>query len=101
MAIRSKEELMESIRARIGDDQSDEAIALLEDIADTYTDMETRANSDGEDWKKKYETNDAEWRQKYRDRFFNKSNDDGDDDSGDSGDKPSKPMTFDELFKEG
>ena len=70
MAIRSKEELMESIRARIGDDQSDEAIALLEDIDDTYTDMETRANGDGEDWKTKYETNDAAWRQKYRDRRY-------------------------------
>lgn len=72
MAVRSKEELMKSIRARIGDDQSDEAIALLEDVADTYADMETRANGDGEDWKAKFEANDAAWRQKYRDRFFGK-----------------------------
>lgn len=100
MAVKTMEELMESVRARLGDDQSDEALALLEDISDTYSDMQSRTTG-GEDWKKKYETNDAEWRQKYRDRFFNKSNDNDDDDADDGCDKPSKPMTFDELFKEG
>ena len=100
MAVKTIEELMESVRTRLGDDQSDEALALLEDISDTYGDMQSRTNG-GEDWKKKYETNDAEWRQKYRDRFFNKSNDNDDDDIDDGCDKPSKPMTFNELFKEG
>lgn len=98
MAVRSKEELMKSIRARIGDDQSDEAIALLEDVADTYADMETRANGDGEDWKAKFEANDAAWRQKYRDRFFGKGSE-----PDDEPDQPhdNKPMTYEELFKEG
>lgn len=99
MAIKTTEELMESVRTRLGDDQSDEALALLEDISDTLGDMQSRTN--GEDWKKKYETNDAEWRQKYRDRFFNKSNNDDDDGGDDGGGKPNKPLTFDELFKEG
>lgn len=100
MAVKTMEELMENVRARLGDDQSDEALALLEDISDTYSDMQSRTTG-AEDWKKKYETNDAEWRQKYRDRFFNKSNDNDDDDADDGCDKHSKPMTFDELFKEG
>ena len=98
MAVRSKEELMESIRARIGDDQSDEAIALLEDISDTYTDMETKANGGGEDWKSKYEANDAAWRQKYRDRFFGKGSE-KEDEPDDQ--QETKPMTYEELFKEG
>lgn len=100
MAIKTTEELMESVRTRLGDDQSDEALALLEDISDTLGDMQSRT-AGGEDWKKKYETNDAEWRQKYRDRFFNKSNNDDDDGGDDGGGKPNKPLTFDELFKEG
>ena len=100
MAVKTMEELMESVRTRLGDDQSDEALALLEDISDTYSDMQSRTTC-SEDWKKKYETNDAEWRQKYRDRFFNNSNDNDDDDGDDGCGKPSKPMTFDELFKEG
>lgn len=100
MAVKTIEELMESVRARLGDDQSDEALELLENISDTYSDMQSRTTG-VEDWKKKYETNDAEWRQKYRDRFFNKSNDNDDDDSDDGCGKPNKPMTFNELFKEG
>lgn len=100
MAVKTLEELMESVRTRLGDDQSDEALALLEDISDTYGDMQSHT-AGGEDWKKKYETNDAEWRQKYRDRFFNKSNDNDDDNDDDGCGKPSKPMTFNELFKEG
>lgn len=100
MAIKTVEELLESVRTRLGDDQSDEALALLEDISDTYNDMKSHTDG-GEDWKKKYEINDAEWRQKYRDRFFNKSNnDDGNDDDND-GDKNKKPLTFNDLFKEG
>ena len=98
VAIRTKEELMESIRSRLGDDNSDEAIGLLEDISDTYTDMETKANGGGEDWKSKYEANDAAWRQKYRDRFFGKGSDD-DDEPDEQPD--SKPMTYEQLFKEG
>lgn len=100
MAVKTIEELMESVRNRLGDDQSDEALALLEDISDTYGDMQSRT-SGGEDWKKKYEDNDAEWRQKYRDRFFHKSNNNDDDDGDDGGGNSNKPLTFDELFKEG
>lgn len=100
MAVKTMEELMESVRTRLGDDQSDEALALLEDISDTYGDMQSRT-SGGEDWKKKYEENDAEWRQKYRDRFFNKSNNNDGDDGDDGGGNSNKPLTFDELFKEG
>ena len=99
MAVKTMEELMESVRARLGDNQSDEALALLEDISDTYSDMQSRIT--GEDWKEKYETNDAEWRKKYRDRVFNKSNDNDDDDGDDGHDNTSNPMTFNELFKEG
>lgn len=97
MAIRSKDELMNSIRGRIGDDTSDEALALIEDIQDTIIDFENRANGDGTDWKKKYEDNDKEWRTKYRDRFFSG----GVTDDNDEPPTAPKKLTFDELFKEG
>lgn len=97
MAVRTRDEILNAIRARIGDDTSDEAIALVEDVTDTLADMENRANGDGENWREKYEENDRQWREKYRDRFFNKT-DDKDDDKDD--DEKKKPMSFDELFKE-
>lgn len=94
MSVRSKEEILETVRSRIGEKADDESIAFLEDVTDTLTDLESKANGDGEDWKTKYETNDAEWRKKYTDRFFSKEPDKPEDN-----DKPDKLKTFDELFK--
>ena len=66
MAIKTIEELMGAVRARVGEDTSDEAIAFVEDVSDTLASL-----SNAEDWKKKYEDNDAEWLKRYQDRFFN------------------------------
>ena len=97
MAVRTREEILESMRARVGEQTDDETIAFLEDVTDTLTDFETRANGDGEDWKQRYKDNDAEWRKKYTERFF----------SGEpqvatpeqNGDESTKPKTFEDLFK--
>ena len=53
--------------------------------------------SNAEDWKKKYEENDAEWRKRYQDRFFNP---DKPNDTEPEPDPEPKKLTFDELFKE-
>lgn len=72
MAVLSKEEFMSRLQERIGEDTSDEAVAFIEDMTDTFNDMETRSsgNNDSE-WKQKYEDLDKSWRKKYKDRFFN------------------------------
>ena len=92
MAIKTIEEIMGAVRARVGEDTSDEAIAFVEDVSDTLTSL-----SNAEDWKKKYEDNDAEWRKRYQDRFFNP--DKGNDPDLEPDPEPKK-LTFDELFKE-
>lgn len=97
MAIRTREELLNAVRERIGDDTSDEALAFIEDVQDTINNYENNTNNDGTDWKKKYEDNDKEWRTKYRDRFFHG----GVEQDDDTPDPQPKRLTFDELFKEG
>ena len=92
MAIKTIEELMGAVRARVGEDTSDEAIAFVEDVSDTLASL-----SSAEDWKKKYEDNDAEWRRRYQDRFFNP---DKPNDPEPAPDPEPKKLTFDELFKE-
>ena len=72
--VRSKDEILASIHTRIGEDNSDEAIALVEDINDTFDDLSTKASSTV-DWEKKYNDLDAEWRKKYTERFFTPSSD--------------------------
>ena len=92
MAIKTIEELMGAVRARVGEDTSDEAIAFVEDVSDTLASL-----SNAEDWKKKYEENDAEWRKRYQDRFFNP---DKPNVTEPEPDPEPKKLTFDELFKE-
>ena len=51
----------DAITKFLGDRTDDEAIALLETI--------DNEGVDEENWKQKYENNDAEWRKKYTERF--------------------------------
>ena len=99
MAIRSKDEILEQIQSRFGEDTSDETISFLEDITDTFTDLETRASGDGENWEKKYYDLDDEWRKKYRDRFFSPEvNDNSGDEVIDEDLEDDSPKTYDDLF---
>lgn len=99
MAVKTREEILESFRTRLGENPDDESISFLEDVTDTLNDFEARANSDGTDWKRKYEENDANWRKKYTERFFS--------DEPELTPKPdpkpeldNTPRTFSDLFKE-
>lgn len=97
MAVKTREEILESLRGRFGDEPTDDDIAMLEDIADTFKDFEEKT-SDATNWKNKYEENDKAWKKKYSDRFFSKDDED-DDDSDDSDDPEDKPIkTFGDLF---
>lgn len=96
MAVKTREEILEAVRARVGEQTDDETISFLEDISDTLIDLETKANGDGEDWKTKYEENDAEWRKKYTERFY--SSDPNNDPEPPKPDDTQKPKTFAELF---
>lgn len=101
MAVKTRDEILASIKSKFADDTSDETLAFIEDVSDTFDDLTNRAG-DGTNWKQKYEANDAEWRKKYRDRFFKGSGSDGDDDSGgndDDGNDEEKPLTYENLFK--
>lgn len=96
MAVKTREEILNSIKAKFGDQTDDETIAILEDVTDTFTDLETKAQGDGEDWKAKYEENDASWRKKYTERFYSsdpKEEPDKDVESEDA------PKTYADLFK--
>lgn len=104
MAVISKDELLQAISNRIGDDTSDEALALLEDVSDTLTDFDARLNDDT-DWKQKYEENDKQWREKYRDRFKEGSSNDGNDNQNnysekDDKDNKIKSYKYEDLFEE-
>lgn len=96
--IKTKDEILNAIKERFGEDTSDETLSLIEDVSDTLDDYETRTN-DSTDWKTKYEENDKTWRERYRDRFFSGETDDNDIEEPDDidDDTPDK-RTFEDLF---
>lgn len=103
MAVRTRDEILDAIRSLLGDDTSDDSLTIIEDIDDTFKDYETRT---GEDWKGKYDELDAQWRKRYRDRFFQKANNgattpDGvKDDNEEDIEEESEVKDFYELFTE-
>ena len=96
MGVKNKDEILEAIKTRVGDNTDDETISLLEDVSDTFTDLETRA-SGCEDWKTKYEENDKLWRERYTNRFFSKEPEP----DPNLEPEPEVKKTFSDLFKEG
>lgn len=99
MALRSKEELIAAINQRLGETPTDEDLALLEDVADSFDDLTQRANGSGE-WEQKYKDLDKNWRDKYRARFLSGTGDDDGKLNDDPDDAPDeKPLTYESLFK--
>lgn len=90
--VRTKEELLSSLREILGENTDDSALAIIEDVTDTMD-----SYSDGTDWKAEAERIDKEWRQKYHDRFFNPKPDE-DVDPLDAGEPEPKRYNFDDLF---
>lgn len=103
MAVRTRDEILAAIRSRLGDDTSDDALAIIEDVDDTFKDYEVRTS---DDWKSKYDELDADWRKRYRDRFFQTPEDKETtpDDIVNDNEKDlieeSETKSFDELFEE-
>lgn len=93
--IKTSEELINAVKERLGDDTSDEALALLEDVSDTLGDYNAKL-TDTTDWKTKYEELDTSWRQKYRDRFMSGSSQE--DEKEDEPEEKPAPKTFADLF---
>lgn len=96
MAVKTKEEILEELKTRIGEQTDDETITFLEDVTDTLSDLETKAKGDGTDWKTKYEENDTEWRKKYTERFYSSDPEPIIEDPKPQ--EPQHPKTFAELF---
>lgn len=90
--VRTKEELLSSLRTVFGDNNDDNTIAIFEDVSDTIDSF-----NDGKDWKAEADRIDKEWRQKYHDRFFTSAPAD-DEDPLDAGNPEPKPLTFEALF---
>ena len=102
----SKEDLIKKASAFIGDNTSDEAISLLEDLSDTLSEDTTDISGyvkEIEDLKNKVVETENTWREKYKARFTDYTPANGKDkktevDNGaNSSEDDLEPPTFDEI----
>lgn len=99
--IKTKDELLAAVSGLLGDLTTDAAIEFLEDLQDTFTDLEEKVTVDvGEDWEAKYQELDRDWRERYTARFFNKEEKDALPDPEPEIIEDDEPKTFEELFIE-
>lgn len=97
MAKLKKEELLNCIRAVIGEENtSDEALKLIEDVSDT---IDSYSSTQNEDWEKKYHELDQEWRTKYRDRFFSATPEETQDMQTVEEPQKEEPLTYEALLE--
>lgn len=100
MAVLSRDDFMTRINERVGNDNSDDALSFIEDMTDTFDALSSPNNTD--EWEKKYNELDTQWREKYKARFMSSETDpqsvidEQEEDIKDDGTK----TTFDDLFKE-
>ena len=103
MAVLTREDYLERLNALVGEDNTDEALQIIEDFTDTFDNLGTQNdNNDNENWKQKYEELDATWRQKYRDRFMNSQTTEEDviEEQEDNVELDGEMREYDELFEE-
>lgn len=88
MAVVERDVLIQRIASVLSDPESDDSLSLIEDVTDTLD-----AGS-GDDWKTKYEENDAAWRKRYKERFLKKP----DKEPEIEDDEKEEKKTYDDLF---
>lgn len=94
MAVKTTQEIIDSLRTSFGESPDDTQLAILDDVSDTFNDKDKQI---GEDWKSKYEENDKAWRKRYTDRFSGKA--DSVPEPPEEDEEQPKPLTYDGLFK--
>lgn len=88
MAVVERDVLIQRIASVLSDPESDDSLSLIEDVTDT---LDAGAS---DDWKTKYEENDAAWRKRYKERFLKKP----DKEPEIEDDETEEKKTYDDLF---
>lgn len=101
MAVLNRDEYFESLKTIFDGKNDSDSITLMENLTDTYEDLNNRASGDGVDWKKKYEENDEMWKDRYKNRFFSGNGGNPNYHYPNEPDEPEdkKPVTYDDLFE--
>lgn len=96
--ILKKEELLEAIQSVIGDNPTEEHLSFVENISDTYNDLEGRT----QELQTRVEETEKEWKKKYTERFFSSTpikKEEPETDPEDEQLEKAKTISINDLFK--
>ena len=72
MAVLTRDDFFDRVQKIVGTDTSDDSLTFIEDMTDTYNNLDEKANGDGTDWEQRYKDLDEAWKEKYKKRFFSR-----------------------------
>lgn len=97
MAILSREELQSKLQERFGESENDDDISFVEDITDTFNNFDSNDQSTRIS---ELETQLAEQKKKYRDRFFSNNSESHEQHEDYKDEEKKAPLRFEDLFTE-
>lgn len=109
MPILNKDDFMSRLKTYIGEDTSDETVSFIEDLTDTFNDLESRTVDNSSEWEEKYNKLSAEkdeldksWRERYKARFFDgvENGEEVKKDQEEDVKRDGEEVTFEDLFEE-
>lgn len=66
----NRDDFFSRINEIVGERKDEESIKFIEDMSDTYVDLEDRSRANEGDWERRYHELDEAWKEKYKNRFF-------------------------------
>lgn len=98
------DEAMAQLKKLVGDDTSEDTISFIENISDTLTSLESKANNNSDMIpKSELDRVNEEWAKKYRDRFFEGTTPQPNpqpNENENNNENDNEPLLFENLFKE-
>lgn len=99
MAVVEKESIMTRLNELIGDRTDDEAISIVEDVSDTIDSASGSGMITEEEADRRVAEKEAEWRKKYKERFFSGGTDEEGKKTPENK-EPEAPEKYEDLFEE-
>lgn len=104
MAVLTREQFMEKLNTITDGKTDDDTLTMIQDFSDTFKSLEDKEDVEAVrgDYEEKLKTLDETWRNKYRDAFFNGTEEKKDEieEVEEKEEEKEEPHTYEELFKE-
>lgn len=104
MAVLTREQFMEKLNTITDGKTDDETLTMIQDFSDTFKSLEEKEDVEAvrSDYEEKLKVLDETWRNKYRDAFFNGTEEKKEEieEREEEKEESEEPHTYEDLFKE-